>query len=163
TEDELQAMRRASRSQKPNPFFTTSSRWAGEGWKVVESLPSAVPSNDAEVPLLFRIRISSKGADDVMALNPAASQMVVISHPDLPAGAVPFVPAEVSIRPYAGSPVAALPMRVNVDGRPGVVTLHQNQVVPSVLIPMAANVYDVTGTADTTPIPCTFNSSTGHF
>jgi len=163
--EEFMARRQAVLRGSPGPLQVSQSVRQTAGWRVVESFASVAPFNDTgQVPVLMRTRISSNGGDDVMALNAAASQMVVISHANLPEGAATFVPGEVSVRAYTGVPVAALPMRVNIDGRAGIVTLDEKQIAPTVFAPMAANVYDVTGTGDTSPIPsCTFNSTTGHF
>src|SRR5262249_39252916 len=91
------------------------------GWKIADSIASAAPFVPGQIPVLFRTRISDRGADDVMVLNPWMGQMAVISHPDAASGATTFLPGQVSTRPYQGSPVAALPVRTNIDGRPGVV------------------------------------------
>src|SRR5262249_25006017 len=57
----------------------------------------------------------------------------------------------VSVRPYYGSPVGALPMRINVDGRPGVVAIHQGQAAPSALMPLPDPTVFVNRTDDPAP------------
>src|SRR5262249_14351310 len=81
-------------------------------------------------------RVSSNGADDVMMLNAFSGQLTLISHPGSQPGAQTFLPGQVSLRPYSGTPIAALPMRINVDGRPGVIALHQGEIAPSLLDPI---------------------------
>ena len=71
-----------------------------------------------------------------MLLNPAKRQMLVIFHPDLVPGASTFLPAQISSRPYSGSPIAAISTRLNIDGHPGVIALHSGQTVPSVMMPL---------------------------
>ena len=127
----------------PNPVVPAPN--PKEGWKVLERFDSAGPG---PLPVLLRTRISSNAADDVMVLNGSTGQMVVISHPNLPQGASTFVPGLVATRPYAGSPVAAVSMRVNIDGRPGIVTLHQGESVPSVMMPLPDPVFNVNTTND---------------
>src|SRR5262249_14932440 len=66
-------------------------------------------------------------------------------------GAQTFLPGEISVKPYNGSPVNAMPMRINVDGRPGVMALHQGQVAPSMLMPIPDPTFFVNKTTDPTP------------
>jgi CSLREA domain-containing protein len=148
TADEWQTMRQASVNGLPNPLVSASP--ANEGWKIVEGFPATAPfSAAARTPMLFRTRVSSNAADDVMVLNPSAGQLTVIAHPNLSDGAATFVPGTISSRPYAGSPIAALPMRVNIDGRPGVVALHQGQLAPAVMSPLPDPTFTVNTTNDT--------------
>ncbi|HEX5233969.1 MAG TPA: hypothetical protein VFW25_01425 [Silvibacterium sp.] len=116
------------------------------GWKIVEAIPGIASSGTT--PVLLRARISDNGSDDVMVLNPAGRQMTLIAHPDLAPGDTTFVPGEISFRPYNGSPVAAITMRVNVDGRAGVVSIHQGQIAPSVLMPLPDPTFIVDSTTD---------------
>ncbi|HEY2171453.1 MAG TPA: VCBS repeat-containing protein, partial [Candidatus Angelobacter sp.] len=87
------------------------------GWKIVDTFPGVGTLAPGQTPVFFRTRISSNGGDDIMWLNAGNSQMAVISHPDAEPGAQTFVPGQVSIKPYTGSPINALPIRINIDGR----------------------------------------------
>ncbi|HWX53888.1 MAG TPA: hypothetical protein VN176_04775 [Verrucomicrobiae bacterium] len=116
-----------------------------EDWKVLESFGLA---GSGPLPVLLRTRVSSNAADDVMVLNGSTRQMVVISHPNLPQGASTFVPGLVATRPYTGSPVAAVSMHINIDGRPGIVALHQGESAPSVMMPLPDPVFNVNTTND---------------
>ncbi|HEY1402179.1 MAG TPA: VCBS repeat-containing protein, partial [Terriglobales bacterium] len=141
TLNEWQTMRQATVNGLPNPVVPPPV--AGESWTIVESFASVAPFSAGQPPVLFRTRISGNSADDVMVLNGFSGQMAVISHPNLKNGAATFAPGEVSTRNYSGSPVAALPMRINVDGRPGVVVLHQGQTAPAVMGPLPDPTYVV--------------------
>jgi large repetitive protein len=145
---EFQAIRRASISRQPAPAFVPAKSFPANGWKIVESFPGAAPLGANQTPLLFRTRVSSNGADDVMVLNAFSGQLTLISHPDLKPGAQTFFPGQVSLRPYSGSPIAALPMRINVDGRPGVVALDQGEVAPALLTPIPDPTFTVNTTSD---------------
>jgi fimbrial isopeptide formation D2 family protein/uncharacterized repeat protein (TIGR01451 family) len=153
TLEESRAIREARMQNQPPPLVPERS-FAGNGWKIVESFPSVgtVSGN----PLFFRTRISSNGADDIMWLNPSSGQMAVISHLDQQPGDQTFVPGQVSVKPYNGSPVAALPLRINVDGRPGVVALHQGEVAPSMLMPVPDPTFTVNTTSDILTTSATF-------
>ena len=105
-------------------------------WKIVDTFPGVGTLAPGQTPVFFRTRVSSNGGDDIMWLNAGTSQMAVISHPDAQPGAQTFAPGQVSIKPYTGSPINALPIRVNIDGRPGVLAIHQGQVAPSVSMPI---------------------------
>jgi len=135
TNDEMRTIRQAVLSGEPNPLVPRRSV-ATNGWRVVESIPSVAPFSPGQPPVLVTTRISIHGADDVMALNPSMGQLAVAFHPDPVPGETTFHPAQVSTRPFVGSPVAAVTTRVNVDGRPGVVALHDGQVSPMVMMPL---------------------------
>jgi uncharacterized repeat protein (TIGR01451 family) len=152
TLDELKTIRRAVLNRQPNPLAPQKSV-ATHGWKIVESIPSVTSVSASQPPLLFRTRISSNAGDDVMVLNGSTGQMAVVSHPDVLPGATNFLPAQVSTRPYSGSPVAAIPARVNVDARPGVLAVHQGEMAPRVMAPLPDPTFFVNRTDD--PVPGT--------
>lgn len=150
TPEEARAMRLASLRGQSNPVIPRQAAAINEGWTIMESFASVAPFSDpAALPVLLRTRISSHATDDVMVFNPAASQMAVISHPNVPNGATSFVPGSLSVQPYSGSPVTALSARVNIDGRPGVIVLHGNHVAPFVMMPLPDPTFTVNTTADT--------------
>jgi CSLREA domain-containing protein/uncharacterized repeat protein (TIGR01451 family) len=148
TAEEFRAIRQARLRSEPPPLVPAPS-FPVNGWKIEESFRGAAALGPGQTPVFFRTRVSSNGADDVMVLNASAGQLVVISHPDLAPGATTFLRGEVSVRPYLGSPVTALPMRTNVDGRPGVMALHQGQIAPSMLMPLPDPTFTVNTTNDT--------------
>ncbi len=160
TTDEFQARMQAGRRGLGNPLDPARTL-PQNGFKIVESIAAAAPFAAGEMPVLFRTRISDHGADDVMVLNPSAGQLVVIAHPDVAAGATTFLPAQISTRPYSGTPVAALPMRTNIDGRPGVVALHAGQLAPAVMMPLPDPTFTVNRTDDPTPISPIANACNG--
>src|SRR5579864_4358301 len=160
TGSEIQARLHAGRRGYGNPLDPPRAL-PQNGFKIVESIASAAPFASEQPPVLFRTRISDHGADDVMVLNPSMGQMAVISHPDLTAGATTFLPGQVSTRPYTGSPVAALPMRTNVDGRPGVVALHAGQLAPAVMMPLPDPTFTVNRTDDPVPASPITNACNG--
>src|SRR5262249_53015901 len=56
--------------------------------------------------------------------------------PDVLSGDATFKSGQVSVKPYNGTPVAGSAMRLNVDGRLGVVALHQGGVAPVLSVPL---------------------------
>ncbi len=150
TTDEFQTRLQAGRRGFGNPMDPQRTL-PQNGFKIVESIAAAAPFAAGQMPVLFRTRISDHNADDVMVLNPSAGQLAVIAHPDVAPGATTFLPAQISTRPYSGSPVAALPMRTNIDGRPGVVALHAGQLAPAVMMPLPDPTFTVNRTDD--PVP----------
>ena len=80
-----------------------------------------------------------------------ADGWVVISHPDVAPGASTFLPGQVSVKPYAGTPIAGLAVRINIDGRPGVMSIHQGEAAPSMLMPLPDPTFFVNRTDD--PVP----------
>jgi hypothetical protein len=104
----------------------------------------------ARLPCFSAREVSSNGADDIMWLNAGNSQMAVISHADVRPGA-PTLRGQVSIKPYTGSPINALPIRLNIDGRPGVLAIHQGEAAPSMLMPIPDPTFTVNRFDD--PVP----------
>src|SRR5262249_53577284 len=136
TPEEFRAIRQANLNHQPPPAFVPVWSFPANGWKIAESFPGLSTVSAGQAPVFFRTRVSSNGADDVMWLSASSGKMVLISHPDGRPGAQSFLLGQVSVKPYSGSPVSALPMRINVDGRPGVVALHQGQMTPALSMPI---------------------------
>jgi uncharacterized repeat protein (TIGR01451 family) len=86
-----------------------------------------------------------------MWLGAGGGQMVVISHPDVAPGASTFLPGQVSVKPYAGTPIAGLTVRINIDGRPGIMSIHQGEAVPSMLMPLPDPTFFVNRNDDPAP------------
>jgi uncharacterized repeat protein (TIGR01451 family) len=152
TLDELKTIRTARINGLPNPFVPDKFV-AKNGWRIVESIPGVTTIGTGQSPVFFRTRISSTAPDDLMVLNGVTGQMSVVSHPDVGAGATNFIPAQVSTRPYSGSPVAGISARVNIDGRPGVLVVHAGETGPRVLSPLPDPTFTVNRTDD--PVPPT--------
>src|SRR5258708_7265801 len=150
TVDEVQVRREARNLGKPDPIAPVRS-FPANGWKIVDSFPAVASVAPSQTPVFFRTRISSNGADDIMWLSAATGQMVVISHYDPPSGATTFLPGQVSVKPYSGSPISAVPMRINVDGRPGIMALHRGDVVPTMVMPIPDPTFFVNTFADPAP------------
>ncbi|HEV2990309.1 MAG TPA: hypothetical protein VG759_17850, partial [Candidatus Angelobacter sp.] len=146
--EELKAMQK--QRGRVNPMVHPFSSSENDGWKIVETFPGAAPSTDpSHAPLLLRTRISSRGGDDVLAVNREAGQMVIISHANLEPGAASFKPGEQSIHAYSsGTPVAALSTRVGIDARPGLVMLNQGKLQPSIHSPLPDPTFTVNTTND---------------
>src|SRR5260370_32155937 len=84
-------------------------------WRLYGSLPAVASSSAGAAPVLFRTHITDHAADDVVALDSASQQMVVIGHPDHLEADVLFSQAERLSRPYVGgSPIPALAARGSV-------------------------------------------------
>src|SRR5262249_26146025 len=157
---EFQAIRQAKIKRQPAPAFVPVPSFPSNGWKIVESFPGAAAFGVNQTPLIFRTRISINGADDVMVLNAFSGQLTLVSHPDSQPGAQTFQSGLVSLRPYSGTPIAALPMRLNVDGRLGVMAIHQNEVAPSAMVPIPDPTFFVNTDNDPTPTSPIANACT---
>ncbi len=135
---EMQARRRARMNRLPDPLAVTVD--PKEGWQVAESFPALVSvANPNQPPVLFRTRISGRGSDDVMILDSTLAQVHVLSHENALASGTGTSSLPASFHSTLAmnasqATVAAIPMRVNVDGRPGVVVLKQGQLAPQVMM-----------------------------
>ena len=162
TVQEFSTLRQARINRQPLPAFVPSPSFPANGWQIVESFAGAGAIAPNQTPVLFRTRISVNGADDVMLLNAFSGQMLLISHGDGLPGAQTFSPGQASLRPYSGSPIAALPMRLNIDGRPGVLALHKGEIAPALMEAIPDPTFFVnkdTDTAPTSPIANACNNT----
>src|SRR5262249_46846061 len=148
--EEFGAIRQARLSDQPLPAFYPAKSFP-KGWQIAESFPGTASLSAGQTPVVFRTRISINGADDVMVLNAFTGQLTLISHPDVVPGAATFLSGQVSLRPYSGTPIAAVPMRINVDGRLGVLALQQGEIAPTMFMPIPDPTFTVNTTTDLVP------------
>ncbi|HEY1806688.1 MAG TPA: choice-of-anchor Q domain-containing protein, partial [Terracidiphilus sp.] len=114
----------------------------------------------SDTPFLLRTRASGAGGDDLVVLDQSTGQRVTISHrsgssfagnPGVNASqAAPVRRVKVD-SVGSGDLIAAIPMRVNADGRPGLVTLGKDETSLNITVPAANNTFYVTTTADGAP------------
>src|SRR5205807_4012004 len=64
-------------------------------------------------------------------------------------------------KPYTGAPLKALPMRINIDGRPGVLAIHQGEALPSMLMPIPDPTFTVNRFDDPVPASPITNACNG--
>jgi uncharacterized repeat protein (TIGR01451 family) len=133
--NEINVIRQAAPRGRPNPLLPGKS-FPVNGWKMAEVFPGVANLSAGQSPVFFSTRVSSHGADDVVMVNAFSGQLVVISHADPRPEDSTFRSGEVSLRPYSGSVIAALPVRINVDGRPGIMAIHQGEIAPSMVMPI---------------------------
>jgi mucin-19 len=166
--DEFRARRQRLLSGEPDPYVELQRTYRPDTWKLIESMPSVASSGNSGVaPVLMRTHTTNFGADDLTVLDSSAGQFSVIAHTfhsiednTLPAGAFP--PGVRLSRPYtATSPVAAMPMRVNVDGRPGIISLHHDQIAPSAMMPIPDPTFTVNRFDDPVPAAPITNACNG--
>ena len=163
TPEEIAAARK---SQMHGAHALTLAQQAGdngsEPWVEIErhSEPQLASSGPG-TPIMLRSRMSGNGTDDLVVLNPSRQQRVTISHKLLathtPLAALnrsqhsPSFPSRVSLANLGSSDiVAALPMRVNADGRQGLVVLNADNPSPDITVPHANNTFFVNTFTDNT-------------
>ena len=156
TPEEIAAARK---SQMHGAHALTLAQQAGdngsEPWVEIErhSEPQLAFSGPG-TPIMLRSRMSGSGSDDLVVLNPSRQQQVTISHKLLAAHTSaaalnrsqgnPFSASRLSLGSIGSSDiVAALPMRVNADGRQGLVILNADNLSPDITLPHANNTFFV--------------------
>ena len=159
TTQQLAQARRASQ-HAPMSSSTLAQPETGTGgnpWVVVERQTApALQHPGSQAPILLRARMSGSGGDDLVVLNPSQQQRVVISHNFVAARApdsalVPASQGRVTVGSLGSDDVvAALSMRVNADGRQGLVILNASDPSPEFVVPSAGNTLYVNTTADNT-------------
>jgi YVTN family beta-propeller protein len=157
---EWKVLRQAGLRTGRNPLLPYASVTL-RGWKVVETTAGVARGSLGRPPLLVATRVSSHAADDLMVLDAAAKRMTLVEHPDLPLGAKTFRRAVVSSRSYSGSTVAAVAARVNVDGRPGLLTIQRGELAPSVMMPLPDPTFTVNRFDDPAPVSPITNACNG--
>ncbi|HKV94335.1 MAG TPA: hypothetical protein VJW20_17435 [Candidatus Angelobacter sp.] len=161
TIDELKTMRKGARVLgEANPLMPVKA-FPVNGWKIVEDINAAATFPAGQAPVMFRTRISDHQMDDVMVLNGASGLLTIVQHPDVAPGAQTFLPAVLSTRPYSGNPLAAIPQRINIDGRAGVLAIHAGESSPSMLMPLPDPTFTVNRTDDPTPVSPIANACNG--
>src|SRR5262249_35247514 len=99
--------------------------------------------------------------DDAMVLDPSSTQLHVIAHGEMSLETVqPSTHLTMSLDP-ANPVIAALPLRVNIDGRPGLVVLKENQSAPEIMMPLPDPTFTVNRTDDPTPPAAIANACNG--
>ena len=145
TSDEMRARRVAQLAQPRNRPKLPAGAGAERSitWKEVESYADLGASGgNGKPPIMFRTRISSNGADDLAFLD--ASRFSVLSH----GNDNPKLGSVTHRTDLAADAVAALPVRVNVDARPGVVSVARGEIEPVVLQAGADPTFNVNTTSD---------------
>ncbi len=151
TAAETQALLQAKRVRTEAHPLVPMRSFPANGWKVVEDIAAGATFPVGQTPVLFRTRISDHQMDDVMVISGSTGQLTVIAHPNAQQGDTTFAAAVVSARPYSGNPLSAIPLRTNIDGRPGVVAIHANESAPSTLMPLPDPTFFVNRIDD--PVP----------
>ncbi len=153
--EELRAMALGSLSGHPVALPPLD---ANEGWTIAETFPARVSSGtSSRTPILMATRISGQAMDDIVVLDGSASRLHLVSHAnvrsanDLVGKLPPSAEGDLALTSVP-APVAAIRMRVNIDGRPGVVMLNEGQVAPSVMMPLPDPTFTVDTTNDTVDV-----------
>jgi CSLREA domain-containing protein len=125
-----------------------------EGWTIAETFPARVSSGtSSRTPILMTTRISGQAMDDIVVLDGNASRLHLVSHAnvrsanDLVGKLPPSAEGDLALTSVP-APVAAIRVRVNIDGRPGVVMLNEGHVAPSVMMPLPDPTFTVNTTTD---------------
>jgi uncharacterized repeat protein (TIGR01451 family)/fimbrial isopeptide formation D2 family protein len=158
TVDDVKQRKQLVLQRKPIPLPALN---PNEGWKIAEShLAVAAPG----ASIAMKGHISDQGFEDVMVIDQGGSNLHVVAHGHPDFAERPSVPQN-AVRGRMtlgnGPAVAALAMRVNIDGRPGVVTLNQGASEPSVMMPLPDPTFTVNRTDDPTPISPIANACAG--
>ena len=128
TGTELGARRAASHAvSRPSPVAARFN----VPWQEMESFPGAGKlDGSGNPPLLLRSRISDTAGDDLLLLG--SGSLSLVTHADMNAGSGMLL----NRVDLAGDAAAALPLRVNADGRTGVVFLKPGDTAPFVSAPL---------------------------
>lgn len=106
---------------------------------------------------MFSTRMSALPSDDLVVMNRATRQLRVMykeaSQGDLQLASKSVGRSSVDME-TSDDVAAVLPMRLNVDGRPGLVVMSKGKDAPSFMMPMSATTYTVTRSDDPAPNGC---------
>jgi CSLREA domain-containing protein len=118
------------------------------------------PQNPQSAIALIRANVSSLPTDDLIVVDQNNHQLHILA-PDDGRRTTDLGPSAIgrsAILSAAGSPVAVLPMRLNVDALTDLVILRKGSTEPAVVLTAAAATFIVNSTADTDDGVCTTSS-----
>ena len=144
TLQEMQAKRRTQIAQMRAHVRPAKSPERQVRWQEIENYPGlGAASKAGRTPLMFRTRISSSGTDDLAFMS--ASKLSVLAHLD----ADPRTGIVIDRTDLAADVAAAMPVRVNIDGRPGIVFVPRGETAPQAMMPLPDPTFTVNTTSDT--------------
>jgi hypothetical protein len=149
---EVQARRQlvaqVRRGQKRLADLRTSKSGQEMNWAVAETTSLTLPNaGDAAQPLLMSTLASGQQSNDLLVMNPAARQLqIAFKENQKEASAARRESITFDVQ---SEPVAALPMRLNVMGRPGLVVMRKGHVEPSIVMATLASTFTVNNAGDT--------------
>ena len=144
TLQEMQAKRRTQIAQMRAHARALRSPERTVVWQEIENYPGLGAAGKAgRAPLMFRTRISSNGADDLAIIG--ASKLSVLTHLDTN----PTAGIVMDRTDLAADAAAAMPLRVNIDGRPGIVFVPRGETAPQAMMPLPDPTFTVNTTSDT--------------
>jgi hypothetical protein len=115
-------------------------------WQVIDTIAgSGQAGGSAQNSRFVSTYISGHPLHDLAVMDSSSNQVHVFSHSGHSSA---IHSLSVNAR---GSLVAMLPMRVNIDGRPGMVVLSDGQTTPTVMMPLPDPTYFVNTTNDPAP------------
>ncbi|MGA7238599.1 MAG: CSLREA domain-containing protein [Bryobacteraceae bacterium] len=141
---ELQAKRRTQIAQMRAHVRAPRSPERKVAWQEIENYPGLGAAGKlGHTPLMFRTRISSNGADDLAIIG--ASKLSVLAHLDeKPTAGVVMDRTDLAV-----DAATAMPLRVNIDGRPGIVFVPRGETAPQAMMPLPDPTFTVNTTTDT--------------
>ena len=123
-------------------------------WEVAERTTMTLShTGDSAQPLLMSTLASGRQSHDLLVVNSGARQLQMAFREDAEPGR-----QETSLSPGSrgevtfdsdSQPVAALPMRLNMHGRPGLVVLREGRSRPAIVVVVEATTFTVNTAADT--------------
>jgi CSLREA domain-containing protein len=130
-------------------------------WKIVETVAAAGRIATGSAATLQAVRMSSLPADDLLVIDPGADRIAVIHDSPFSGSRRASFRAEPrqAVELASGGAVAALPMRVGVEVRPGLVTLAAGNPAPQIFPLLPAATFTVTKTTDTNDGACNADCS----
>ncbi|HEY7709168.1 MAG TPA: HYR domain-containing protein, partial [Candidatus Entotheonella sp.] len=129
-------------------------------WGVVEEISAAdtsravgaVSDGGSSHPILLSTRISALPSDDLLIMNPSTRQIQLMyreeARPDGPQLLAQTAERSSVTLESESEMVAVLPMRVNLDARPGLVIMSKGGGAPSIVMPTAGTTFTVSSAAD---------------
>lgn len=112
-------------------------------------------------PLLRKSYITGNATDDLLVVNPANGKVqVIFKEPNYEPNATSFSgDSKVENVAFANSPLAALPVRLNVMGQQGVVVLENGKIEPTPIMLAPNATFAVSKTTDTNDGTCNADCS----
>lgn len=139
------------RGQRRLSDLTVSKPSKEKNWVVAETTSITLPNTGGSAQRLLTSTLASgRQSHDLLVMNPAAKQIQIAFKEKPQPGQQEASAMRESITFDTGDePIAVLPMRLNVHGRPGLVVMRRGHIEPSIVMATLASTFIVSNAGDT--------------
>lgn len=145
-----QLVAQVRKGQRKLADLTVSKPGQNLNWAIAETTSLTLPAaGDVAQRMLASTITPGHQSHDLLVVNPAAKQLQIAFKENGQAGKQETSARESITFDTGDEPVAALPVRLNVHGQPGLVVMRKGHVAPSLVMATLASTFTVNNAGDT--------------